>query len=55
VAAALAQGKAVESAAQLGGVPVVSVPVVLVTADNVKAVVLDNGFHTPQAIASCVK
>jgi D-xylose transport system substrate-binding protein len=55
VAAALAQGKTVESAAQLGGVPVVSVPVVLLTADNVKAVVLDNGFHTPQAIASCVK
>lgn len=55
VAAALASGKPVESSARLAGVPVVSVPVVLVTADNVKAVVLDNGFHTREAIAACVK
>jgi D-xylose transport system substrate-binding protein len=54
VAAALAQGKPVASEAKLAGVPVVAVPVVLVTAANVKAVAIDSGFHAAAVLPACV-
>ncbi len=53
VAAQLAKGDAVPSEQKLAGVPVVAVPVVLVTADNVKATLIDSGFHTADAVKSC--
>jgi D-xylose transport system substrate-binding protein len=53
VAAALASGKPVESSSTLSGVPVVAVPVVLVTADVVKAVAVDSGFHAASALPAC--
>ena len=54
VAAALVQGKPVASEATLAGVPVVAVPVVLVTAANVKAVAIDSGFHTAAVLPACL-
>ena len=53
VAAALAQNKPVEAFATASGVPVVAVPVVLVTADNVKSVLIDSGFHQAAALPRC--
>ncbi|HEV8244565.1 MAG TPA: substrate-binding domain-containing protein [Polyangiaceae bacterium] len=53
VAGHLAKGEAVEAEQKLNGVPVVAVPVVLVTADNVKATLIDSGFHTAEAVHSC--
>jgi D-xylose transport system substrate-binding protein len=55
VAAALAQNKPVEAFASAGGVPVVAVPVVLVTADNVKSVLIDSGFHQAAALPRCAR
>jgi D-xylose transport system substrate-binding protein len=53
VAASLAAGTPVESTTKVGGVPVVAVPVVLVTANNARAVAIDSGFHAAAAVAAC--
>jgi D-xylose transport system substrate-binding protein len=55
VAAALATGKPVEggTAAAPGQTPVVAVPVVLVTADNAKKLLVDSGFHPAKALPAC--
>ena len=53
VAAALAQGKTPDAKVNAAGVPVVAVPVVLVTADNVKVVLVDSGFHIAASFPAC--
>jgi D-xylose transport system substrate-binding protein len=53
VAASLVQGKPVTSSAKVDNVPVVAVPVVLVTADNVGPVAIATGFHTAAALPAC--
>ena len=55
VAAALVQGKDVESKATSQGVKVVAVPVVLITGDNAKSIAIDSGFHAASALPACVK
>jgi D-xylose transport system substrate-binding protein len=55
VAAALAQNQPVEAAASAAGVPVVAVPVVLITAENVKPVLIDSGFHLAAALPRCAR
>ena len=55
VAAAMVQGQAVDASTSLAGVPVVSIPVVLVTRDNAKSTVLASGFHTAAELPSCAK
>jgi D-xylose transport system substrate-binding protein len=56
VAAALAQGKPVAGAESAPGkVPVAAVEVHLVTADNVKQLLLDSGFHSDKALPACRK
>jgi D-xylose transport system substrate-binding protein len=54
VAAALAEGRTVPTATKLDGVPVISVPVVLVTSENVKPLLLDSGFHSASALPRCL-
>ena len=55
VAAALVQGKPVESTTTTAtGGPMVAVPVVLITADNVKTVAVDSGFHAAAALPACM-
>jgi D-xylose transport system substrate-binding protein len=53
VTAALVQGKAVDARSRMAGVPVVAVPVVLVTADNVKSIAVESGFHTAADLPAC--
>ena len=53
VAAALADGKVVPAEINASGVPVVAVPVLLVTSENVKTLLLDSGFHAPSSLSSC--
>jgi D-xylose transport system substrate-binding protein len=53
VAAALLRNKPVEASASAAGVPMVAVPVVLVTAENVQSVLIDSGFHQPAALPRC--
>jgi D-xylose transport system substrate-binding protein len=55
VADALIRGQTVAAKTDSSGVPVVAVPVVLVTADNVKPILIDSGFHAASALPSCVK
>ncbi len=55
VAAALVRGVAVDATATLSGVPMVAVPVVLVTADNAKSLLIDSGFHAASALPACAK
>jgi ABC-type xylose transport system substrate-binding protein len=55
VAAALVQGKTVDAKTTQNGVAVVAVPVVLITAENAKALALDSGFHSPSALPACAK
>jgi D-xylose transport system substrate-binding protein len=55
VAAALLQGKPVQAKTNASGVPVVAVPVVLVSAANVKSVMVDSGFHAASALRACVQ
>lgn len=55
VADALVHGQTVDAKPDPSGVPVVAVPVVLVTADNVKPILIDSGFHAASALPSCVK
>jgi D-xylose transport system substrate-binding protein len=53
VAAELSKGQSVEAGERLNGVPVVAVPVVLVTADNVKPTLINSGFHAADVVRSC--
>ena len=53
VAARLAKGEAVEAPDKIDGVPVVAVPVVLVTPENVKTTLIESGFHQASAVAAC--
>jgi D-xylose transport system substrate-binding protein len=53
VAAALAAQTPVSTHATLNGVAVVAVPVMLLTADNVRTVAVDSGFHTAGALPAC--
>lgn len=53
VAAALVRGEKVEAAANAQGVPVVAVPVILVTADNARSLLVDSGFHSASDLPSC--
>ncbi len=55
VAAAIVEGKAVDAGSTKAGVPVVSIPVVLIKPDNVKAMLIDTGFHSAAELPSCVK
>ena len=55
VADALVHGQTVDAKPDPSGVPVVAVPVVLITADNVKPILIDSGFHAASALPSCVK
>jgi D-xylose transport system substrate-binding protein len=57
VASALSAGKPVAGAdtSAPGGVPVAAVPVLLVTADNAKQLLLDSGFHPEKALPACKK
>jgi D-xylose transport system substrate-binding protein len=55
VAAALVRGKTVDAAANAQGVPVVAVPVILVTADNARSVLIDSGFHSAADLPACKK
>ena len=55
VAASLLRGEAVASQGTLNGVPVVTVPVVLITSDNVKARLIDSGFHSAAILPKCAK
>jgi D-xylose transport system substrate-binding protein len=53
VAAALLTDGPVPAHATMNGVAVVAVPVMLLTADNVKSVAVDTGFHTAAALPAC--
>jgi D-xylose transport system substrate-binding protein len=53
VAAALADGKPVDAKKDPAGVPVVAVPVILVTPENVNAALVTSGFHTASVLPSC--
>lgn len=54
IAAALASGAPMPAhATSSGGVPVMAVPVLLVTPENVKPVLIDSGFHAASALPSC--
>ena len=51
VALTLSQGKPLEGAT--GKPPMYALPVVLVTKDNAKALIVDTGFHTAKAVPAC--
>jgi D-xylose transport system substrate-binding protein len=53
VAVQLAQGASVAADQRVAGVPVVSVPVVLVTAENANQTLVASGFHDASAVGSC--
>ncbi|HMI89243.1 MAG TPA: substrate-binding domain-containing protein [Polyangiaceae bacterium] len=53
IAAALAEGKPVDAKKDSSGVPVVAVPVILVTPENVNAALVVSGFHSASALPSC--
>jgi D-xylose transport system substrate-binding protein len=57
IAALLAQGKPVEGVAAPtdGKVPVIGVPVHLITPSNAKQLLLDSGFHRANAVPACAK
>jgi D-xylose transport system substrate-binding protein len=55
VAAALVHGETVDAAANAQGVPVVAVPVVLVTTDNARSLLIDSGFHSAADLPACRK
>ncbi len=56
VAAAIVEGKTVEAGATLSGVPVIAIPVVLIRPNNnVKAMLIDTGFHSASELPSCMK
>jgi D-xylose transport system substrate-binding protein len=55
VSSLLARGDAVETTGASGGTPVVSVPVLLINAANVKALLIDSGFHAASALPACTK
>lgn len=51
VALALSQGKPLEGAT--GKPPMVALPVVLLTKDNAKALIVDSGFHPAASVPAC--
>jgi ABC-type xylose transport system substrate-binding protein len=51
VALALSQGKPIEGTT--GKPPMFALPVVLVTKDNAKAMIVDSGFHPAKAVPAC--
>ncbi len=53
VAASLLEGKTVDAGTNAQGVPVVFVPVMLVTAENARALLIDTGFHNAADLPSC--
>lgn len=53
VAFALAQSKPIEDAK--GTPPTIAVPVILVTKENAKALLVDSGFHSAKATPACAK
>jgi ABC-type xylose transport system substrate-binding protein len=53
VAAALVDGKTVDAATNIQGVPAMALPVMLVTSENAKALLIDSGFHTQSDLVSC--
>ena len=55
VAAALAKGQSVEATSNQSGVPVVAVPVLLITSNDVKSRLIDSGFHAASALPACSK
>jgi D-xylose transport system substrate-binding protein len=55
VAAALAQNKSISSDATVAGVPVVAVPVMLITPTEVRPHLIDTGFHLASVLRSCGK
>jgi D-xylose transport system substrate-binding protein len=55
VAASILQGKTVDAGLGASGVPMVTIPVVLVTPENVKALMIDTGFHSAAELPGCVK
>jgi len=55
VAAALAAGQTVQAEPDGTGVPVVAVPVLLVSPASVKALLVDSGFHRASALPACVR
>lgn len=57
VAAALALGKPVAgaTAGAKGSAPMAAVPVVLITAENAKQLLVDSGFHAETAVPACLK
>jgi D-xylose transport system substrate-binding protein len=54
VAAEIVQGRTLDAAVS-SDVPTVSIPVVLIKPDNVKAMLIDTGFHSAAELPSCVK
>jgi D-xylose transport system substrate-binding protein len=53
VALALALGKPLEGAT--GKPPMIALPVVLVTKDNAKALIVESGFHPASAVPACAR
>jgi D-xylose transport system substrate-binding protein len=53
VAADLAQGKLIAGSATPGAVPSAAVPVVLITKENARHVLVDSGFHLEKALPAC--
>jgi D-xylose transport system substrate-binding protein len=55
VAGALLRGQTMDAAPNASGVPMISVPVILITPQNVKPLLIDSGFHAASALPSCPK
>jgi D-xylose transport system substrate-binding protein len=53
VAAEILQGKTPSAEIGPSGVPTVSIPVVVIRADNVKKMLVDTGFHSADELPSC--
>ena len=54
IAAALANGQTIAANKNAQGTPVIAVPVVLITTENVKTRLIDSGFHSADALPSCL-
>jgi D-xylose transport system substrate-binding protein len=55
VAAALVRNQPIDASTDAADAPLVAVPVVLVTPENVKSVLIDSGFHQPSALPHCAQ
>jgi ABC-type xylose transport system substrate-binding protein len=55
MAAEIVEGKPIDASARIAGVPAVAIPVVLIKPDNVKAMLIDTGFHSVGELPSCMK